>query len=104
MSGPNMPIIRLEVEHLRQCIMHAFADQQIQYDKIFQQVLQEATTEEAIVQAVRDAVRTELRTKVQEAVKKFFSWGSPGYSIVYELIERQLKEDKELIDRISKIV
>ena len=104
MSGPNLPIIKLEVEHLRQCVVHAFAEQQIQYDKIFKQVLQEATTQEAVVQAVRDAVRTELRTKVQEAVKKFFSWGSPGYSIIYELIQRKLREDKELIDRISDIV
>lgn len=104
MSGPNFPIIKLEVQHLRQCVMHAFQEQQIQYDEIFKQVLEEATTHEAVVQAVRDAVRHELRDRVQDAVKTFFAWGGPGYTIIYELIQKKMREDQELINRISDII
>ena len=68
----SIPIVRIEVEHMKQSIIHAFSEKQLDIDKDFKIALDTALVSfnfpEEVQKMAHEVLKTELRNAVQRAV------------------------------------
>lgn len=86
------PLIRIEVEHMRQSMVHAFSDHVLKMDGLFQHAITEACKPEVVQEIVDEAARRYLRQALDEEVKNFLTYGE-GRKIVRAEVEKRLKAD-----------
>jgi len=88
----NPPLIKIEVEHMRQSMIHAFSEHVLKMDGLFQQAITKACKPEVVQEIVDDAARRYLRQALDEEVKNFLTYGD-GRKLVRAEVEKRLKAD-----------
>lgn len=88
----NTPLIKIEVEHMRQSMIHAFGEHVLKMDGLFQHAITEACKPEVVQEIVNDAARRYLQQALDEEVKHFLTYGE-GRKLVRAEVEKRLKAD-----------
>ncbi len=86
------PLIKIEVEHMRQSMIHAFSEHVLKMDGLFQHAITEACKPEIVQKIVDDAARHYLKQALEEEVKNFLACGE-GRKIVRAEIKKRLNSD-----------
>lgn len=85
----NTPMIRLEIDHMKQCMIHAFTDFQMNQDTMFKRVIDETLKPEVVEAVLREATERHMKDAIEEATKSFFHYGA-GHEIVREMVAKRL--------------
>ena len=88
----NVPIIRLEVERMKETIMMALADHSARIDADVQAAVDAYCTEGNVSAVVCEEVRRQLDAAVKEEIRNFFQWSKPGRQAVKEAVYQHLAE------------
>jgi len=88
----NPPLIKLEVEHMRQSMVHAFSEHCLKMDGLFQHAIAEACKPDAIQAVVTEAAQRYLKQALDEEVKNFLTYGE-GRKLVRAEVEKRLTVD-----------
>lgn len=88
----NIPIVRLEIEGMRQEIAVAFTQFQIKQDEMVQEALRLCLRPENVKAIIIEAVSEELQTAIEQEAKDFFRFGE-GRELVKKLVIAKLKEE-----------
>lgn len=85
----NIPMIKVELETMKQTMHHAFCEQLLNLDEQFQKAIEEACDPKAIQFLLNEAARTYIKQAMNEEVRWFFLNG-PGRDVVKERVIKQL--------------
>jgi hypothetical protein len=86
------PIIKIEIEHMKHSLFHAFNEQMFSLDESFKAALDEATKPEKIQAIVNDAANKHIADAIEEEVRRYFCQGD-GRKIIAEKVKEKLAED-----------
>ena len=89
------PIIRIEVENMKQSIAHAFTEMQLSMDANVRTVLEKFCTPENIDRVVSQQVETTMKEVIQQEIESFFKFG-PGRSVITKELRRKMSETYHL--------
>ncbi len=90
--GITIPIIRLEVERMKQTILTALPEHAAAMDASVQAAIEAYCNAENIDAVVRKAATDALDAAVKEEVRNFFQWSQPGRRAVREAVINHLNE------------
>lgn len=96
----TMPIIKIEVETLKQAMHHAFSQQLLNLDEQFQKAVDEACDPIRIQQILNSAASEYISQVMKEETRWFFLNG-PGRKVVRDKVIAQLQlvnEDNSLYE------
>lgn len=88
---PSLPVIRVELETLRQSMVHAFAQQQLHLDDMFQRAIDAALDPVLIQKELNNLAQHYLSAAIADAVKHYFNYGK-GRETVRKVINERLDE------------
>jgi hypothetical protein len=91
-----IPIITINVEHMRQSIHHAFTERQLELSSELQIALDRECSPEKIQQYVDEAARGAVEAAVKDAVRKWWLTSEEGCKLISEAITRRMNEEAEL--------
>lgn len=94
-----MPIIKLEVESMKQSIMHAFSERQIDLSAEVQCALDAQCTPEAIQEHVNEASRKAVKEAVANAVQRWWATSPEGRALIEAAITERMNEEAALYAR-----
>lgn len=89
MTGHPIPLIQLNVEHMRYTMQQAFSQHLLDMDKMFQHAIEQACRPERVQAVLEDAAQRFLQEAVQQEIKNHFLYG-PGREEVKQLVARAL--------------
>lgn len=89
------PIIRIEVENMKQSIAHAFTEMQLSMDANVRNALEKFCTPENIERVVNQQVEDTIKEVIQREIDTFFKIG-PGRSVINEEVRRKMSETYHL--------
>ena len=89
------PIIRIEVENMKQSIAHAFTEMQLSMDANVRNALEKFCTPENIDRVVSQQVETTMKEVIQQEIESFFKFG-PGRSVITKELRRKMSETYHL--------
>jgi hypothetical protein len=92
----NPPLIKIEIEHMRQSMVHAFSEHTIKMDSLFKDAIERACHPDAVRRIVYEAANQYLRQALDDEVKNFLTYGD-GRKLVRSEVEKRLKEDFEIL-------
>ena len=81
----EMPIIRLELEGMRQTLCAALSQHAAQMDEDIRRAVEGFCTSENLAYVVQTAAREQLKNTIEEEVQNFFRYG-PGRRAVAEAV------------------
>ena len=84
-----MPIIKIEVETMKQAMHHAFSEQLLNIDKQFQEAVEKACDPKRI-QHIIDSAAGEYISQVLKEETKWFFLNGPGREIIKERVAEKL--------------
>jgi hypothetical protein len=84
-----IPIVRLEVERMKQTIVTALTHQALQLDRDIQTAVESYCTERNIAALIQGEVNRVLDSVIAEEVKRFFQYGE-GRKVVAEAVKKRL--------------
>jgi hypothetical protein len=87
----QQPIIRFEVEHLKHCIVHAFSEYALQFDKDVKGAIERFCQPQNIQRIMDAAVEKTMRDVINAEIETFFKYGN-GREVVKRIINRKLEE------------
>ena len=85
------PLIRIELESLKSCLVHAFSKQMLDMDEMFNEAVKRYCTPENIESILNTEVKRVLDKLISETVSGFFTYGK-GRDIVAERVKSRLNE------------
>lgn len=91
MNGRAFPVVRLEVEHMKSAILHAFTEQQLSLDKDVQEAVKRFCTPENIAAIISKATDEAIRAAIETEVRQFFAHGG-GRAVIKSAVEKRLTE------------
>lgn len=86
----GIPIIRIEIEGMKQSILHAIAARQLVFDDYVKQALDRELTDENIQRMVDREVERSIAAAVHDEVERFYRWGG-GRQHVADAVQKQLE-------------
>ncbi len=86
----NMPMIRLELEGMRQAILHSFLKYNSELNKAVDEALKNAVSADSFFELVDREVREAVNECVAKEIKGYFGWGE-GRKMISETIEAAFK-------------
>lgn len=89
-----IPIIRLEVEHLKHCILHAFSDYTLKFDETLKRAVEAYCTSATVDKVMTEAVEREMRTAIEQEIKDFFKYGE-GREAVSAAVKARLTASRK---------
>lgn len=89
----NAPIIKIELEGMKQCMMHAFSEQLLNMDKAFQVAIEDACRPEKVQALMTDAANRYIAEAVQSETKAFFLYGEGRRLIAAKVLETLRQEE-----------
>lgn len=91
----TVPIIRLEIEGMKQTIMRAMTQYMVQMDADIHAAVERACKPEHISALIEETARKEIAKAVRVEIETFYSYG-PGRKAIKEAVIKTLgKEDEE---------
>lgn len=88
----NIPIIRLEIEHMRETLCVALAEHRFMMDNYIKEAVDAYCTPENISRVVKESALKQLDIAIREEVEKFFRYGN-GRKAVSEAVEAALTKE-----------
>ena len=88
----TIPIIRLEVERMKQTILHALPQHAVAMDESVRKAIEAYCTPENIDLIISQAVTNNLNEAIKEEVRSFFQYSKPGRKAVREAVIEYLNE------------
>lgn len=85
----DIPIIRVEMEGLKQQMAHAFMGQQLQLDEQFKKALDLALDPDRIQEQLNELAAQEIAAALSSTVENYFSFGK-GRGVLKERVEEEL--------------
>lgn len=92
----TMPIIKLEIQHLRESVMHMISAQELELDGHVKAALDRFCSEAAISALINQAVNDALREAITQTVEGFFRYGPGREAIRGPVLERMRAEMDKL--------
>ena len=89
----NIPIIKLEIEGMRQTIQTALTEYALQFDSMVKEALDSYCTEENIKAIIDTTTRNTLNAVIREEVRSFYVHGE-GREIIKEAVVKRLSDKK----------
>jgi hypothetical protein len=78
----SVPIVRLEVEYMKESILHAFSHHQIEMDSMVRAAVEKACEPKALQHVIDTTVRQVIDGAVKQEIQNFFShYGNGGKAI-----------------------
>ena len=96
----NLPIIKLEVQHMKHEILIALNKYQLQIDEYIDKELERICSSEYLQHFIAATVEKCVEEGIREEIRNFFAYGKGRQAIadaVKERLERRIKEDKGLL-------
>ena len=87
-----IPIIRLEVERMKQTILQALPQHVAAMDESVREAIEAYCTPENIGSIISQAVTNNLNEAVKDEVRSFFQYSKPGREAVREAVIEYLNE------------
>jgi phenylpyruvate tautomerase PptA (4-oxalocrotonate tautomerase family) len=91
----NSPIIRLEIEGMKQTIMHAMTHHMAAMDSQINAAVERACTPEAITVLIEDVARKQIAAAVTSEVENFYRYGEGRRAIKAAVIATLAKDDED---------
>ena len=88
----TIPIIRLEVERMKQTILQALPQHAAAMDASVQAAIEAYCTPENIESVIRQAAIQAIDAAVKEEVRTFFQYSKPGRQAVREAVIKHLED------------
>lgn len=85
------PIVRLEVEHMKESILMAFTEREASLDEDLRAAVDAYCTPENIRRVIASAVGSTLDIVIREEVERFYRYGA-GRRVVAEAVGAKLSE------------
>jgi hypothetical protein len=89
--NPQIPVIRVEIEGIRQQMHYAFSNYTLDLNNIFQEALTRALDPVAIEKLINDQAEETIAFILKAQVKDFFTYGA-GYKTLRACIDQKLTE------------
>ena len=91
-NSMSIPIIRLEVERMKQTILQALPQHAAAMDASVMAAIEAYCTPKNIDSIVRQAATEALNAAVKEEVRNFFQYSKPGRQAVREAVTKHMNE------------
>ena len=88
----NLPIIRLEVGHLRHTMVRMMTDHTAKMDFQIKQAIEQACSPDNVQRILDEAARRYLAQAIDDEVKSFLLCGK-GRALLRKQIEKRLKQE-----------
>ena len=85
-----VPLIRLEVEYMKQAIVHAFGDYQLQMDTQLREAVAKVCHPNNLQQVLDREVRCTLEASIKRELDHFFQFGD-GKNVVRDAVRTAIK-------------
>ncbi len=92
----QFPIIRLELDHMKQTMLHMFSEKQLDLSEEVKRAMDRVCTQENIQAHVNEAARQVVESAVKDAVRHWWLTAPEGQALIKEEINRRMKEEAEL--------
>lgn len=89
------PIVRIEIDHMRQCILHALTEMQTSTDLMVKQAVELACDPATLQENLNRTAQEEINKAVSECVHAFFRHGG-GCEVIREIVNKRLTEEYKL--------
>jgi hypothetical protein len=90
MSGP-IPIIKLEVDHMKHTMAIALSQYTAQLDQNLQEAVEKFCTPENLKRIIEEEAHKQLDIVIREQVKQWFVYGE-GRAVIRQAVEQKLKD------------
>lgn len=94
----NLPIIKIEIDHMRESIAHLISERDLEIDNYVQAALDKLCSAEAIQGLVEEATQKVVQEVVSQSVRSFFQYGE-GYAAISGLVRERLKQELTKVER-----
>ena len=88
----NTPLIRIELESMKQTMIHAFSSQMFQLDTQFKKALEEACHPDNIDRILTESANSAIKEVIEEEINNFFRNGD-GRKFVAEKVREKLGQE-----------
>lgn len=86
------PIIRIEVETMKQSMVHMFSQQMLSLDALFKEALDDVCKPEKVQAILTDAANKYMKEALETEIQRYFMFGE-GRKFISEKVKEKL--DKE---------
>jgi tRNA(Leu) C34 or U34 (ribose-2'-O)-methylase TrmL len=90
-----LPLIKIEVESMRQAMVHAFSQQMLQMDEMFKHAINEACRPERVKFIIEEAAMKYTKEAMDVEVKNYLLYGE-GRRAIAQRVKERLDEDYDL--------
>lgn len=88
-----IPVVRLEVEYMKQAILHAFMDRQLKLDEDVNRAVDEFCRPGNIAAIIKRAVDDSLKEAINSEIEKFYRYGA-GRAAIADAVQKRLYGDE----------
>lgn len=89
----NIPIVRLELEHMKFGIVQALNKHVLNIDAEVQKAIDEFATEQNLSAIVRNITHQEIRAAVNDEIQRFFRYSDKGRAAIREAVNEHLNRE-----------
>jgi len=97
---PGMPIIRFEIQGMRDTLLHAICDRQLKFDEYIAGAIDSYCDPDNLAKIMRQHVQCELNTAIRESIEGFFRYGE-GRKVVREAVIKRLQEEVAYLEKLE---
>lgn len=98
----EFPMIRLELQGMKQTILHAFRGYQLNIDKTVKESLDRVCSDGGIERLIDEQVREQVEKAVKSKIKEFFGWGDGSKAIeaaLNDMLNNAFEDIKQSIEK-----
>lgn len=92
MNNTEFPRLRIEVDSVKDRVIHMFSLQHGEMQRLLEEVIEEEMSPEKIHAMMREKVRLQMTAAVSSQIEHFFKWGD-GAKLVKSLVEDSIKKE-----------
>ncbi len=89
----SIPLIRIEVESMRQSMIHAFSEQLVNMDQQFRAAVDDACNPQKVQTILTEAANKYFKQAVEEQTREYFLYG-PGRNFIAEKVREKLNDQQ----------
>lgn len=96
----GMPIIRVEIEQIRQQILYALSGYEAELNQLLRESIERYLTPENISRVVAEQVGPVIQNVIREETEQFYKYGE-GRKIIREIVRKRLMNDENYLNRFD---
>lgn len=86
------PIIKIEVQTMKQSMLHAFSQQMLGLDEMFKEALDDACQPEKVQNILTEAANKFIKEALETETKNYFTYGE-GRKFIANKVKEKLNEE-----------